>query len=74
MKVIKCDACNNIVKNSDAATITIKPLNLSHRFEFANRDSSTVVEVESFDLCKDCLCKSLRKYYGEHFGKGCDGA
>lgn len=70
MKVIKCDVCKAIVNVSDSATITIRPNNHAQRFNIPNRGSETIVDVESFDLCKECLTKSLRKYYGEHFGEG----
>ena len=69
MKMIKCDACKDVVNVCDSARITINPLNLAGRFEFVNGTSKTRVENESFDLCKTCLMKTLRKYYGENFGK-----
>lgn len=68
--MIKCDACKDVVHVCDSAIITINPLNLDGKFRFANGTSKTIVGNESFDLCKTCLMKTLRKYYGENFGKG----
>ena len=70
MKVIRCDVCKSVVSVSDSATITIHPNNFSERFEVPNKKSNTYIVNESFDLCKHCLVKTLRTYYGEQFGKG----
>ena len=70
MKVVRCDVCKTIVSGSETATIEIRPGNFSGRFSIPNNGSDTIITHEYFDLCKDCLVKSLRKYYGEQLGKG----
>ena len=66
MKVTKCDICGTVVDKFDGASITINPQNLRQKFVFKNGERDIAVPISSFDLCRDCLCKSLRKYYGEN--------
>ena len=73
MKMIKCDVCGNVVIERDAAMITLHPGGLTKRWEFPNADAKTIVAEESFDMCRICVMKSLRKYYGEKFGEGVIG-
>ena len=70
MKMTKCDVCRTVVPERDAAMITIRPGNSIKRWEFTNAGSKTAVCEESFDLCRTCVMKTLRKYYGDNFGKG----
>ena len=69
MTMTKCDVCGKIVISSDAASITIRPNNARKRFELPHNGSLTSVCEETFDLCKACVCKTLKKYYGKNFGE-----
>ena len=68
--MIRCDVCHNVVRESEAAMIVIRPGGVAKKFVFPNANSKTVVAEESFDLCKTCVMKTLRKYYGPKFGEG----
>ena len=72
MKMTKCDVCGKVVDENEAAMIVIHPGGREKRWEFKNKGSSTFVCEESFDLCKWCVMKSLRQYYGDQFGIGVD--